>query len=189
MPPDVTTPQSAFVLFGERLKRYIHQRINNSSDAQDVLQDVFERVVRNEQALRAATTPLAWLYTVARTAVIDHYRKQGRAVAMTALEADMGDVAPDIESMPLDFEKCLVPLIDTMPMKYRQALCYVDMEGGRQVDLAEQLGMSASAAKSRVQRGRKMLKDALLSCCQVELDRLNTVIDVKPRELNDKPCC
>ena len=37
-----------------------------------------------------------------------------------------------------------------------------------QKELSEQLGISVSGAKSRVQRGRKMLKDMILDCCSLE---------------------
>jgi len=53
-------------------------------------------------------------------------------------------------------------------------------------ELAERLGLSVSGAKSRVQRGREQLKQALLDCCQFEFDRRGRVIDCAPR--NDGGC-
>jgi RNA polymerase sigma-70 factor (ECF subfamily) len=44
-------------------------------------------------------------------------------------------------------------------------------EGVPQVDAARRLGISTSGMKSRVQRGRRLLREALLACCEVSLDR------------------
>jgi RNA polymerase sigma-70 factor (ECF subfamily) len=47
--------------------------------------------------------------------------------------------------------------------------------------VAEELGLSLSGAKSRVQRARRKLRAALLSCCRFELDRFGNVLDWHPK--------
>jgi RNA polymerase sigma-70 factor (ECF subfamily) len=59
----------------------------------------------------------------------------------------------------------------------------VEFEGVSQTELADRLGISVSGAKSRVQRGRKMLRDILMKCCHFEFDRYGTIIDYYPH------CC
>ena len=44
------------------------------------------------------------------------------------------------------------------------------------------MGTSLSGMKSRVQRGRKQIKDMLLACCRMELDRHGGVVDFAPRD-------
>ena len=61
------------------------------------------------------------------------------------------------------------------------ALVLTEFEGLTQVEMAEELGLSVSGAKSRVQRARAMLRDDLLECCHFEFDRLGHVIDYEPR--------
>ena len=63
-----------------------------------------------------------------------------------------------------------------LPEKYRQALMLTEFRGMKQTELAEQLGISLSGAKSRVQRGREMLRESLLDCCHFEFDRLGGMI-------------
>ncbi len=69
--------------------------------------------------------------------------------------------------------------------KYRQALELTELGGTTQKDAAEQLGLSVSGMKTRVQRGRDKLKDALLDCCSVEFDRRGGVVDYHRREGSD----
>ena len=64
-----------------------------------------------------------------------------------------------------------------LPEPYREALLLTEYEGLTQQQLAERVGISLSGAKSRVQRGREKLKQILLDCCHVELDRRGGIID------------
>ena len=73
------------------------------------------------------------------------------------------------------FSDCLLPLVDYLPDKYKNAIRFVDMGGGKQTELATDTGLTVSAAKSRVQRGRHMLKEAILGCCLVERDGLQNI--------------
>ena len=73
-------------------------------------------------------------------------------------------------------------MIERMPDHYRQALMLSDIQGLRQRDLARREGLSLSGAKSRVQRGREMLKGMLLNCCRFEFDKNGNPIDYEPRK-------
>ena len=88
-----------------------------------------------------------------------------------------------------DFASCVLPLINKLPDKYREAIEFVDLGNGRQTSLAEQAGLSVSAAKSRVQRGRKLLKDLILRCCRIELDGFNRVVSMDRIDKKPKDCC
>jgi RNA polymerase sigma-70 factor (ECF subfamily) len=72
-------------------------------------------------------------------------------------------------------------MIDRLPDPYRQALTLTELEGRTQRELADALGLSLSGAKSRVQRGREQLKELILACCHVEVDRRGGVVDYEPR--------
>jgi RNA polymerase sigma-70 factor (ECF subfamily) len=64
---------------------------------------------------------------------------------------------------------------------YRQAVQLSEIEGLPQQEVADRLGLSLSGAKSRIQRGRLMLKDELERCCRFEFDRRGNVMDYEPR--------
>ena len=89
---------------------------------------------------------------------------------------------PDIERQAeQEFSRCLVPLMSELSASYRQALELTELDGVTQKDAAGQLGLSVSGMKARVQRGRSKLKDVLLDCCSVELDRRGGVVDYQRR--------
>lgn len=190
----MTTSETAYREFRDQLSRYVAKRLGNPDDVEEVLQDVFLRVVRNEAALGKARAPLAWLYTVARTVLIDHYRKQGRTPppsgAGTAGEWDSVATEPAPAEPAADgFDRCLAPLIEKLPEKYREAVTFVDMDGRGQSELAQRIGLGLPAAKSRVQRGRRLLKDAILGCCRIELDSRSRVVALEPDCAQNEKCC
>ena len=79
-------------------------------------------------------------------------------------------------------------MIDHLPEKYRQVIALSEYDGLNQREISEQLGMSFSGAKSRVQRSRAKFKDMLLECCHFEFDRLGQVIDYQSKESSCRYC-
>ena len=72
-------------------------------------------------------------------------------------------------------------MVEELPEPYREAVRLADLEGVPQTELAERLGISVSGTKSRVQRGRQMLRKELEECCRFEFDRRGKVIDFTPK--------
>ena len=172
-------------MFRGRLLRTISKRIGNEPDAQDVLQEVFVRAVRNADSLAEARTPLAWLYTVTHSAIADHFRKKSRtpqghdAGLETLIEPEN---EPEVEGLT----RCLSPLVKALPSPYRQALTFTDLEGGKQTDYARLYQLKPSTARSHVQRGRGMLRKMVLGCCEVGLDEGHTISSLHPKQ---PECC
>lgn len=184
----MTSPDLAYRNFRQSLRRYIARRLNDVEEIDDVLQDVFLRVARNRDALANAHEPLAWLYAVARSALIDHYRSRAKhaAVDIGGVPTDVAETPPD--AVPDEFSDCLAPLLERLPDTYRDAIQFVDIDGGRQTDFAATRGLALSTVKSRVQRGRKQMKSAILACCRVERDGRRNVSRLGRGECEDN-CC
>jgi hypothetical protein len=68
-----------------------------------------------------------------------------------------------------------------LPRKYAQALVLADLEGRTQQEVAALLDLSLSGAKARVQRARRLLREAFLRCYYVEFDGRKRVISYTPR--------
>ncbi|MEM6677288.1 MAG: sigma-70 family RNA polymerase sigma factor [Pseudomonadota bacterium] len=181
-------PGAAYGAFETTLRRYLSRRLPNPDDVEDVLQDVFLRVTRNRGALETAERPLAWLHTVAKSSMLDHLRRQARQARVKAALVAESAAEPAADPESGDFAQCLRPLIDSLSDPYREAIRYVDIEGGRQVDLARQTDVTVSTIKSRVQRGRRQLKTAILACCLIERDGRNAIAALAPGSCGED-CC
>jgi RNA polymerase sigma-70 factor (ECF subfamily) len=173
--------------FGGHLRGFIRSRVRNDFDADDILQDVFQKIHDNLNQLEDGTRLQAWLYRIARNAIIDYYRSKSR-IPSVSIE-DTGDhivtQEEDSDNLNKTVASWLKDMIADLPEKYREAIVLTEIEGLTQKELAERLGISVSGAKSRVQRGRALLKEILLDCCHLEFDRLGNVIDYRRNE----SCC
>ncbi len=83
----------------------------------------------------------------------------------------------------------MLGLVNQLPERYAEAIEMVELGDMSQKAAAERLGISVSGMKSRVQRGRQKLRDLLLDCCAVELDRRGGMLELVPRDGCDDCGC
>lgn len=177
--------QMAWADFDTRLRGYVRRRVDPGS-VDDVVGGILLRLVQNQDDLTAARNPIAWALKVAANAVTDHHRRRASADRALAAAAQEGHAQPPETAMPEnpavdDLSRCLVPMVRALPAPYGEALMLTDIEGLTQAEAATRLGMSLSGMKSRVQRGRRKLKESLLQCCSVQIDRRGGILDYQRR--------
>lgn len=162
----------AFVNLRQGLVGYLRKHVGDAVIAEDLLQDVFVKALLAIRANKAPHNLPAWLYTVARTTVIDHFRAarpETQAWEADVEQAEAVLITNDDEQGYDNLAVCLNPLIELLPPIYRDTLRASDFAETPLKVLATEQGVSLSAIKSRVSRARTMLKQQLLVCCQVEL--------------------
>lgn len=168
--------------FSADLGRVIRSRVADPATAEDILQDVFVKLNRNLPQLSESTKVGAWLHLVARNAIIDHYRSRKETVEVPE-DLSIGTSVADSE-MP-GLTAATRRMIDSLPEPDRTALIRTEIDGLTQREFAEELGISLSGAKSRVQRARERLKAMLEDCCRFEFDRRGRIIECDPRSPMD----
>ncbi len=165
--------------FQTSLCAYVGRRVEASA-VDDVVGDLLLLTRRRDQ-LAVADEPVAWVFRVAANAIADHHRRraaEARALAQYAAEIEQNGGA---SGNAREIAACMTPVIRNLPQPYAEALLLTDIAGLKQTEAAARLGLSTSGMKSRVQRGRSKLKQAILSCCAVALDCRGEVIDCEPR--------
>lgn len=167
-----------------KLRGYIRARVRDHAAAEDILQDVFLKAHTRIAQLQLPEKLEGWLFLIARNAVADHYRKSR---PLEELPADLATEThePEFERAE-ELRAAFRRMIEQLPAPYGEALILTEFKGLTQKQLAVHLGISLSGAKSRVQRGRKKLKETLLACCQLEFDRRGQIIDCTPKA---EDCC
>jgi len=158
-----------------RLRAFIARRIPDDAAAKDTLQNVFLKMHTGLASLKEEAKLQSWLYQIARNAIIDQYRSQRPAV-------DIPEWLPQPEPDPeekitQELSECLHPMIQRLPGNYREAVVLSELKGLTQKEVAKVQGTSLSGAKSRVQRGRSLLKDMLADCCRLEFDHRGRLYD------------
>ncbi|MEX2169821.1 MAG: RNA polymerase sigma factor SigZ [Pirellulales bacterium] len=173
----------------DELRAFLRSRVPSESDADDLLQDVFVRVVEKIGSLREADRVESWVYQVARNAIADFYRRRASRPDGSINGAVEGVVDRHGEN-DAGNQNCAVGawlsrMIGALPTTLRDAVRMYEIEGLSQAEIANRLGISLSGAKSRVQRGRRQLEELLLGSCQLELDRRGNVLACKPANLDN----
>ena len=176
----------------ERVLRYVGRRVRSREDAEDIAQEVMLRIHRNSADLEHVDRMAAWVYRIAANAIADHYRRPVRRELPAGHAADVPEpqpvttsavwMEPGPEELREALAGCLAPLIERLPPIYREALELTEFDGVSQVDASARLGITVSGMKARVQRARAHLRELLLDCCHVELDRRRLVTDIRARD-------
>ncbi len=165
-----------------RLRPYVARRVASVADIDDVLQDTLVRVHRGVAELAEEERFGPWVYRVASNAIVDHRRARKRhplpanepnPEERPALEPDS-----DLES---ELAECIALFVARLPSPYREAVTLTELQGLTQKDAADLLGVTLSAMKSRVQRGRGLIRRMFEECCELTLDCRGRVTECRPR--------
>lgn len=171
---------------GDRLRAYVSRRVP-AAEADDLVQSVMVKLLQRREEIDAASVR-AWLFTVTRNAVAEHYRQRRPSVDLDGF----GDVPASDGVDPSDraignLSDCLDPMLRTLPPADADLLRRIDLLGEAQTALAATLGVPLSTLKSRVQRARARLRAAFDACCSIDLGRNGAPIGFE-RESCGSPC-
>jgi RNA polymerase sigma-70 factor (ECF subfamily) len=180
--PAATRTADAYREMRTRLHAFLARRVSSPETAEDLTQDVMLRLIRH--GADDLDDPVAWLYRVARNALIDHYRRRPGAEPVgddhRPLERTASDpFAENPAEARRELSQCLPPLLEQLPEPYRSAVRAVDLDGSTHAAAARLAGISVPGMKSRVQRGRQHLRRLLTDCCTVELSATRAVTDYR----------
>jgi RNA polymerase sigma-70 factor (ECF subfamily) len=173
-----------------RLRPYVARRVASPPDIDDVLQETFVRIHRGLATLEDGERFGPWVYRVAASAIADHLRGRARhPLAPSTPGHEDTEPCSDQPSEGLEAElaECVALFVARLPSPYREAITLTELEGVAQKDAAEMLGVSVSAMKSRVQRGRERIRRMFEDCCEMTVDCRGHVVECVPRRLDEVP--
>lgn len=176
---DGTVDWSAFYT---PLQQYVANRVRAGADADDLVQLILERAMSKAQQVQIDNIA-SWLFGIARNAIADHYRAQARLLTH---EADALEAAPalgETDAERAEVIACMEPLLDALPEPESQLLRWADMQGRSMQSIADELGISLTATKSRVQRARKEFMRVTQHCCAVTTDARGRVMQLTPHSV------
>jgi len=145
-----------------RLRRFIRRRVDDPSDVEDILQDVFSTLVEANRLLVPIEHVSAWLFRVARNRITDFFRKrQPELLGDLALAVDDEELpsleellpSPDAGPDALLARSALLDelerAVNELPAEQREVFVAHELEGRRFKEMAEQTGVSVNTLLSR----------------------------------------
>jgi RNA polymerase sigma-70 factor (ECF subfamily) len=167
----------AWTLHEAELRGWARHRLGNPTDADDLLQDLFLKALRQGEQFCSIRNARAWLFEVARNALADRLRVQRDTVE---LPDDLASPVNEMDTVDT-LTDCLPRVLSELSPEDRDAITLCDLEGMVQSEYAKVRGITLSAAKSRLQRARVRMKQQMSVACQVQLDGAGHVQDFVPR--------
>lgn len=154
-----------YAAYNARLFNFLARLVRRRDVAEELVEEMWLRVVSNAPRLRDDTQLAPWLFTIARNLYASYCRS--RVIACDAL--DDGGLWPRASPDPSPFEAAVATQLQqrlevalaTLPGRYREALLLVAVEGLSPAEAAAVCGITPEAMRQRLSRGRALLANRL----------------------------
>jgi len=144
-----------------RLRRYARALTRNRERADDLVQDTLSRALDKEQFWQPGTNLRAWLFTIMHNQNVNNVRlavvRESRMVDMEQLSPMPATTDPTASRQMFELERALAQL----PVEQRQVILLVGLEGMSYEDAAGILNVPVGTVRSRLSRGRDILRKLL----------------------------
>ncbi len=183
-------------IFGEykdRIYRLAITIVKNKSDAEDVVQNAFLKIIENISRFRGKSKLSSWIYKIALNEALmklRHRRYEEPVLKMRDTEEDRGgnylsflkdkSLLPDEEALKNEFGAKIENAMRDMPIKYRLALLLKDVENFPDNHASKILNLKLNTFKTRLHRARFLIKEAVRDYLKDKKE--------KARVLDDKKC-
>lgn len=167
----------------EAVLSYVGQRVRGS-DVEDLTQEVFRKAERGLAAFRGDASVRTWLLRIAARAVLDHVRSRrfredrrtdaladvqtgGEAAATCLPEALCEPAKAPAAMVRQEMHSCVREFVDRLPPPYREVILLREIENLSSGEMAARLGVGVEAAKIRLHRARRALRELLETGCEL----------------------
>lgn len=157
-----------------RLRNFIRRRVADPSDVEDIVQDVFYRLVEANRLLMPIEHVTGWLFSVARNRITDLFRKKRpESFSDQAIENEEGEMlaiedllpSPDAGPEALYFRNALLDelelAIEELPEEQREVFVAHELEGRSFKEMAQESGVSMNTLLSRKRYAMLALRERL----------------------------
>ena len=176
--------------FRPKILRYLTNLVGRR-DAEDLTQEVFVKVNQALKTFRGESQLSTWIYRIATNVALDKLRSPSfRQTGGKSLSGDSigegeieimdknpwtGENTPSIETSVVrkEMNQCIRGVVEKLPESYRAVVVLSELEGFRDDEIAEILGVSLNTAKIRLHRARARLKKDLEAHCNFYRDERN----------------
>lgn len=173
--------------FSGKIRAYLKGKVRSPEDIDDLTQEIFIKIHTSLATLKDEKKLAPWIYSIVRNSITDYYRKRDTGSAEVDENISYSD-DDDEEKNISGILYCLNVFIDRLPEKYREPVILSDIKGVKQKDLAKRMGLSYTGLKSRVQRGREMIKGMFIECCGLPFGKDGELTGDYPDHENCKIC-
>lgn len=170
----------------DQLLNFIRKRVEDTDAAEDILQDVFLKILSKIETLKNSDKLKSWLFQITRNVIADYYRQKQKESNLTGTTREE-EFTID-ESAMREAESWVGLHVQELPDNYRKAVELFELKGQSLQQIANQMGISYTNARARVNRGRAALKKNLTDCCTFHVDVYGNILDYYQKDSNCTDC-
>jgi RNA polymerase sigma-70 factor (ECF subfamily) len=169
--------QAVYREFHPKILRYVSS-MAGPHEAEDITQEVFEKVSRSLEGFEGRSKVSTWIYRIATNAALDRLKSPSRKRGVEGLESSEAAEAgernvwtgqkkprPDQALIRKEMNECIREFIERLPRDHKAVMVLSELEGFRNRDIADILGVSLDTVKIRLHRARAALKKELEKGC------------------------
>ena len=150
--------------YGRKIYNYAYRLTGNPDDAADLVQEVLLRVRKGLGGYRPGSFE-GWLWRITRNAFIDGVRRRQRRPTSPLPDDDRSTLAtspsPDEVLAAVRLSEDVQAAIIKLPMDFRECVVLCDVVGLTYEEIAKAVDVLVGTVRSRIHRGRKMLREVL----------------------------
>lgn len=135
----------------------------NKDDAEDLMQETFIKAYRSFHQLKDKEKCRAWLTSILHNTFINKYRKEEKIpiIPQPVDESIIYENDPETEILRGVMDQEVLKALFKLPEEYSTVVILSDIEGVQYKEIAETLGVPIGTVRSRLSRGRKLLRARL----------------------------
>ncbi len=160
------------------LFHYVRKRIRHQEDAEDLTQEIFLKLAKSN--LEKVDNIKNWVYTIAKNTITDYYRK--KRIVTEELENHTIEEEYNDHNVVEELSTCLNFYVEALPESYRGVMKLSEIESKSQKEIAASLNMNYVTIRSKVQRGRKKLKELFSKCCTISQGGKGSIMEYEQNE-------
>ena len=153
--------KAIYLPLGEGMYRIALHYLEDSSDAQDVVQDVFTKLWHSREKLDGIKNPEAYSYTLVKNICIDKLRRSKKTVQPGIIDERSGDDPPDKQFSDREALQKALLCIESLPEKQRDIVKMRIFEELEYEEIAKKLGISEINTRVQLSIARKTLKSKM----------------------------
>lgn len=184
----------------QKIFRYL-SHIVGENDAEDLAQEVFDKVNRHLQGFSGNSKLSTWIYRIATNTAIDRLRSSSHKLNMESISIE-NDTGTDDQTLQIDrsfqstdhevirkeMSECVREFIGNLPPPYKTVIILSELEELSNQEIADILEISLDNVKIRLHRARAKLREALNNGCKFYYNEQNILAcDRKENQILPKP--
>lgn len=164
---------------------YVKKRINSLEDAEDLTQEVFYKLAKSDMS--QVNNLKHWVYSIAQNTITDFYRK--KKILSNSIEDHQVFEEENNDEATQELSLCVEEFIKELPKDYQKIMTMAGIENKSQKEIAETLDMNYVTVRSKIQRGRRKLRDLFTNCCTVLQGGKGSIIEYERKtDCNPNQC-